>query len=419
MFPTRTYSTVLSILLLGPSLAQGRPSEDDLSIPDRAFVAARIYSSLESYFAHGPGLPELDLDAAFKGYLARALTANGRREFDLTTLEFIARLRNKHTQFNDPWLNQRYGQPLGFGALPVEGQWVITWSRDDRLKKGDLIRAIDGVDVGVFASDRQRYISASSERGRQSLVFDRATLFPRRFTLELEDGRKVAIDRDEPAKVPARDAEAPASEGRWISEGSLFYMKIPSFNDDRFESTAVALVKEHEDARCLILDVRGNGGGRTPYELLRQLMDREWRSWTTTTPMLIALHRAQGTGPTQLRLESQRFQPRPGAFKGRVILLVDRFTCSACEDFVMPFQQNGRARIIGEATEGSSGQPYFLDLGKGMSLMVGAARHTFPDGSPFESVGIEPTTPVELRINDLRRGIDPVLEKAKEVAALP
>jgi carboxyl-terminal processing protease len=102
-----------------------------------------------------------------------------------------------------------------------------------------------------------------------------------------------------------------------------------------------------------------------------------------------------------------------------LILLIDRFTCSACEDFVMPFKDSGRATIIGETTEGSSGQPYFFNFGNGMSLMVGAARHSFPDGSPFESVGIAPTIPIELRMADLRNGVDPVFEKAKEIAVAP
>jgi carboxyl-terminal processing protease len=82
----------------------------------------------------------------------------------------------------------------------------------------------------------------------------------------------------------------------------------------------------------------------------------------------------------------------------------------------MPFKDNGRAILIGETTEGSSGQPYFFNFGNGMSLLVGAARHTFPDGSPFESVGIKPTIPVEVRIADLRAGVDPVLKKAQEVS---
>ena len=85
----------------------------------------------------------------------------------------------------------------------------------------------------------------------------------------------------------------------------------------------------------------------------------------------------------------------------------------------MPFKDNGRATLIGEATEGSSGQPYFLKLDNGMSLMVGAARHSFPDGSPFEGVGIKPTIPIEPRLIDLRDGNDPVLQQAREVAEAP
>lgn len=60
-----------------------------------------------------------------------------------------------------------------------------------------------------------------------------------------------------------------------------------------------------------------------------------------------------------------------------------------------------------------------FDFGNGMSLMVGAARHSFPDGSPFESVGITPTIPIEPRLADVRDGVDPVFEKAKEIAIAP
>jgi hypothetical protein len=37
---------------------------------------------------------------------------------------------------------------------------------------------------------------------------------------------------------------------------------------------------------------------------------------------------------------------------------------------------------------GLSGQPYVLDLGDGMLVLVGAKRESFPDGSRFEGVGV-------------------------------
>jgi carboxyl-terminal processing protease len=408
----------LAMILLLPlsGTAKAQQNQDHLTVPERSFIAAKIYSCIQLYFAHQP--EGADFDSSYKAYLKQALAANDRREFDLATLEFIAKLRNKHTQFDDQWLQQEYGQPLPFSALFLEGKWVITSSQNTQLKRGDVIRSVDGVAVEALSKDIRRFINASSERSANNLVFDRPYLFPKRFTLEVEDGRKIAIERTQPQAAMSSPGP-PASEGRWLSEGSVGYIKITAFNDPKYEKTAIALVNHYRTAKSLIIDVRSNGGGRTPFRLIEELMDREWRGWSTSTQSIIGLNRARGEPSTQLRIPSDKHRPRSGAFSGRLILLIDRFTCSAAEDFVMPFKDNGRAIIIGETSEGSSGQPYFTNFGNGMSLLVGAARHTFPDGAPFEGIGIKPTVHVETRIADIRAGVDPVLTKAKEMAEVP
>ncbi len=80
----------------------------------------------------------------------------------------------------------------------------------------------------------------------------------------------------------------------------------------------------------------------------------------------------------------------------------------------MPFKDNGRAVLIGEATAGSSGQPYSARLEDGSQFFVGAKREYFPDGSQFESVGIEPDIRSLPTPADLRNGRDPTLETALE-----
>jgi carboxyl-terminal processing protease len=60
-----------------------------------------------------------------------------------------------------------------------------------------------------------------------------------------------------------------------------------------------------------------------------------------------------------------------------------------------------------------------LDLENGMMLNISAVRHTFPDGSQFEGVGITPDVPVENSAEDLRAGRDVVLKKAVEIAQRP
>jgi carboxyl-terminal processing protease len=106
-------------------------------------------------------------------------------------------------------------------------------------------------------------------------------------------------------------------------------------------------------------------------------------------------------------------QPAPNAFDGKLALLVDAGCHSACEDFVMPFKDNGRAVLVGESTAGNTGQPYVFDLGHDMILMVGAKREMFPDGSRFEGVGIKPDLVISPSPDDIRPDTDVVLQAAR------
>jgi len=117
--------------------------------------------------------------------------------------------------------------------------------------------------------------------------------------------------------------------------------------------------------------------------------------------------------------ESREQSPVADAFGGRLFVLVDRFCQSACEDFVMPFKDTHRAVVIGETTAGSSGNPYREELGDGMRVAIGAMRYRFPDGRPFEGIGIEPDVVVARTVADLRSGRDAILERALALASAP
>ena len=65
-------------------------------------------------------------------------------------------------------------------------------------------------------------------------------------------------------------------------------------------------------------------------------------------------------------------------------------------------------------TAGSTGQPYFMDLGNGMLVNIGAKRVMFPDGSRFEGVGVKPDVGIAPTTEDIRQGKDVVLEAARK-----
>ena len=82
----------------------------------------------------------------------------------------------------------------------------------------------------------------------------------------------------------------------------------------------------------------------------------------------------------------------------------------------MPFEASGRATILGETTGGSSGQPLALNFGDGFAARISAKREMFPDGRPFEGVGIAPDVAVSATPEQMRRGEGPVLARALALA---
>jgi len=414
---------VMGFLLLFsvlPIFAADQPT-GQLSLQDRAYIASRVYASL-NYFAQWQNVPQIDLEKAYRGYLEKALASPDRVAFTHASMEFLAGFHNGHTVFVDMPLVEQ-GGPLPFVAELVDGHWVVTKSSSLGINAGDVIELIDGRDFGEFVAETTRLVSSSTVAGGQHALFGRmlefapyAHLFPRKFTLTLAGERKVMVDC-----AALQPAQPLAVEGRWLREGKVAYIRIPSFMAPELEKRALELAREYKQSDVLIVDVRGNVGGRTPGELTAFLMDRPYQYWAESIPIEFPFFRMraeQGHEDYQpfvhsnLAWTSDLQQPPKEHFSGNLILLVDSGCASACEDFTMPFKVNHRAQLIGETTGGSSGQPFQLDLGQGMMVIIGAKRESFPDGSQFEGVGIKPDIEVRPSVNDLRSGKDTALEAA-------
>jgi carboxyl-terminal processing protease len=387
------------------------PTSAEIGTVDRVEIATKIYSAVRLYFAHGQGI---DIDQAYRQYLNQIVSSPGRKAFDLATLKFVGTLKNGHTRFVDDWLNEHYGQPLPFWVENLGGQWVVTSSEQEDLPRGSVVSELDGVAIDKVMNEQMQYVSASNERIARSHVMNMPFLFPDTFVVTLENGTKVRVERGASRQEVGQGINA--SEGRWLVKDQMAYIKIPSFGDPNYEQTALALESEYRSASSLVIDVRGNGGGVTPLQLIGALMNQPWRTWNELTPRHIALFEAQGRAEAMLLIPSRTVQPAPQAYSGRLVFVVDRYCGSACEDLVMPFKDNGRATIIGETTQGSTGQPYQFQPYEGMTFMLGTVRCNFPDGSQFESVGITPTIAIEASAEDIVENRDPVLAKAEEVA---
>jgi carboxyl-terminal processing protease len=401
------------------------PALPALTMNDRVYVASRVYASLDN-FAHSQSAPNLDVDAAYRAFLDKAIASPDRKAFSLAGMEFLAKFNNAHTVFIDMALAQQ-GGALPFLAQPIHGHWVVTESMSPGLKAGDVIETIDGRPFEQFVQDCGRVISSSTEAGARSLLFARmamvtpyAHLFPQQFVLTLSTGKKVAIDRR-----PIQN-QSLATEGRWLEQGKVAYIRIHSLLGPDFEKRALELAREYRQAQAIVVDVRGEPGGSTPSELTAFLMDRPSPWWTESTPVEMPYFRfraAEGNPAYQpfnrptMQWSSPAQPPAKDVFTGKLAILTDAGCYSACEDFVMPFKVTHRALIVGQTTGGSTGSANMIDLGQGMMVMIGVKRASFPDGSPFEGVGIKPDVEAEPTVEDLQAGKDTVLEAARKQLA--
>ncbi len=389
---------------------------DALPLPDRVLVAAKLYHSIETYFGQWRNTSQPGFESAYQAYLTRILQTANRREFSLATMELVATLHSGHTWFRDDRVQASYGQPLGFSVWYLDGQWVVTQSALVTLKPGDIIVAIDGIPLEEFFSRHRAYISASSERDARTLLFTYSLLFPQRFTLTLASAARIAVDRVHDRKIPQPIRQ---TAGRWLIADLVAYIRIPSFDDIAFQATAQEYVHEYRRARTLIIDLRGNAGGRAEAEsnqLQADLMGRPYRWWREAYSLKAGVIGSGGAEYPQLSYGETWKHPSRSTFEGKLILLTDRECASACESFAMPFKDAGRARLIGEDTAGTYAETVHPELESGMEWSIATSQEDFPDGSPFEGVGITPDVSVRNTAEDLKKGNDRVLEKALEIA---
>jgi carboxyl-terminal processing protease len=411
------------------------PDPAHVSLAMRMRVATSIKETVQTYFAHWEGAPDLDFDQAFDAYINEIARTDDRRSFDLATMALLAKLHNGHTKFGDEWLWAQSGNRTGLVVAFEGGQWVVINSRRTGIPSGSVITSIDGEPIEHFYTSRSVYISASSDRATRNDLFFRETLFPRIFDVGLASGKTVQVNLAD-AGGPW---ENPVLPKQWPD--GVAYHRITSFGEPTFENDAIEFLTSHQQAKAIILDVRNNGGGSTPSKLLDALILKPYKDWNLLSAMSIGLLKLYAAMDDSIDAKTNpeghgfadgmhSYFQRPMFYKpgglitpsatpiytGKLIVLADQNCASACEDFLMPLKVTGRATIIGDVTYGSSGQPKIISYGNGMTLKVSAKRMIFGDGTPFEGVGIKPDIELVPTVQQLTAHIDPVLAKALELA---
>ena len=100
-----------------------------------------------------------------------------------------------------------------------------------------------------------------------------------------------------------------------------------------------------------------------------------------------------------------------------IVVLSSPRTGSAAEDFLVAFKPLKRGLVIGEPSNGSTGQPLNISLPGGGSARICSKYDTFPDGTQFVGVGVLPDILAKPKVSDFTENKDSVLEVALQELA--
>lgn len=412
--------------LLSPYTARMAPAE-------RVAALSRLWATARQGFAWFDHAPELDWDAAYLQAVPRVLAARDTEAVYRELMRFTALLRDGHSNAYPPdELLQRFYARPGLRTGRVEGHTVVLAVTDPALERrgvrvGDLVLSVDGLAVDEHVARHVAPYQSSSTpqdlelRSHGSMLLAGDARRPVRLVLAHADGSRYTVSAP---RSGYRAPPAAPTEALELRADGVAVLRAGQFENDAAVKLLDARFDEVLKARALVLDLRGNVGGDSDHglALLSALTDR---------PVPMAFSQVRDDGPlVQARMGAQaapRWQdlpaetyqrPLPRRFDGPVVMLVDAGTFSAGEDTAVAFKLLQRGRMLGSPTGGSTGQPLWFGLPGGGAARICVKRDSYPDGSHFVGVGVQPDLVVRPTLASVRAGQDPVLDAAlRELAA--
>lgn len=192
-----------------------------------------------------------------------------------------------------------------------------------------------------------------------------------------------------------------------ILENNIGYIYCESFSDGIGDGNLDQTLNRLAVCDGLILDVRNNGGGNLT--TAQKLAAR----FTNEKVLVGYMCHKKGPGHTDFSEPKPVFlEPSNGIrWQKKVVVLTNRRSYSATNDFVNSMKQLPHVTILGDKTGGGSGLPFSSELPNGWSIRFSASPMFDPEMNQLE-FGIAPDRKVDMTSEDMHRGKDTMIEQA-------
>lgn len=294
--------------------------------------------------------------------------------------------------------------PEGLYVRSVESRELA----DAGMRRGQKIVAVNGESPEVWAlRELKPYVCSSTPQWTLHEMFDGYNFSrvrkgtPMVLTLENTDGSQFSLSHK--VNEPQWDSSLgirPELEFKVVDK-KIGLLTIPHFQNNETTAFFDSVFPRISQTDGLIIDLRGNGGGNSGYadHIARYLIDRPIATDRWITRVYNPAFASWGLKEETYSAQQDSMMPLDGIkpYLKPVVLLTDRGTFSAAEDFTALLKSAGRITQIGTATGGSTGNGVRVSLtGNGQIMANICSKHDVaPDGTEFVGIGLIPDVVIE------------------------
>lgn len=190
---------------------------------------------------------------------------------------------------------------------------------------------------------------------------------------------------------------------------NIGYIYYESFQSSIDEGNLSELFAHLANCKGIIIDVRQNSGGNVTNSARFASRFVNEKTLTGYIRHKTGAGHSDFSKPFAIYLE-----PADGIhWQKRVVVLANRHSYSATNDFVNHMKGLPNVTIMGDKTGGGAGMPFTSELPNGWTVRFSASPH-YNEKMECIEWGIEPDIKVDMDSKDESRGLDTIIETARE-----